>query len=83
MSSTLDAQRFFVAEIISVQRFVTREFSGFPDELDWTMQVFKINQIRYKRNQDDFWSQAAELFELATESGLQPKTDPHWTAGYE
>jgi len=45
-------------------RFVTKQFSGFPDELDWTMQ-------------------AAELFELATAAGLQPKTEPHWTAGYE
>merc|ERR1711973_10390 len=45
-------------------RFVTKQFSGFPDELDWTMQ-------------------AAELFELATAAGLQPKTEPHWTAGYD
>ena len=27
--------------------------------------------------------QAAELYELATAAGLQPKTEPHWTAGYE
>jgi len=45
-------------------RFVTREFDGFPDELDWTMQ-------------------AAELYELATAAGLEPKTEPHWTAGYD
>merc|ERR1711997_1178747 len=45
-------------------RFVTKQFSGFPDELDWTMQ-------------------AAELYELATAAGLQPKTEPHWTAGYD
>lgn len=45
-------------------RFLTREFGGFPDELDWTIQ-------------------AAELFELATAAGLQPKSEPHWTAGYD
>merc|ERR1719264_2384687 len=50
--------------VAPAMRFLTREFGGFPDELDWTIQ-------------------AAELFELATAAGLQPKSEPHWTAGYD
>ena len=83
---------------------MTREFGGFPDELDWTMQVAKYslrsptkhngiqNMMKNLRSRNVMWNvmwdvmchfQAAELFELATEGGLQPKTEPHWTAGYE
>jgi len=44
-------------------RLVARQFGGFPQELDWTIQ-------------------AAELYELAMGAGLEPMSEPHWTAGY-
>ena len=49
--------------------------------------ISNINQVKKsdlrRLHKVKFWFQAAELFELATAAGLQPKSEPHWTAGYE
>ena len=68
---------------------VTKEFPGFANELDWSIQVpifFPLSILSILHILDLvaylLAYQAAELYDLATAEGLSPKVIPLWTADY-
>ena len=79
-------------------RLVARQFPGFPQQLDWSIQVKTCQKQKIAKKgqrgqgfsassqfhqQINFAVQAAELYEVATAEGLQPAEEPLWTAQYE